>query len=128
MANDIKTPLDLKEEIHLRVLRLLENNSQVNQRELSDQLGVSLGKVNYCIKALLERGLIKIDNFRNSQNRLAYMYFLTPIGITEKALLTRRYLEIKLAEYEALKDEIDVLAKEVDAIDILRESEAHDRS
>lgn len=114
MVRDVKTSTQLQDETHLRVLRLLENNAQMNQRELAENLGVSLGKVNYCLKALLVRGLIKMHNFRNSQNRLAYVYLLTPIGIAEKALLTKRFLDIKLAEYEMLKQEIEALTKEVD--------------
>ncbi|MBE0437514.1 MAG: MarR family EPS-associated transcriptional regulator [Methylomicrobium sp.] len=114
MANDVKTSTQLQDETHLRVLRLLENNAQMNQRELAENLGVSLGKVNYCLKALLGRGLIKMHNFRNSQNRLAYVYLLTPSGIAEKTLLTKRFLDIKLAEYEMLKQEIEALTKEVD--------------
>ncbi|PKM37060.1 MAG: MarR family EPS-associated transcriptional regulator [Gammaproteobacteria bacterium HGW-Gammaproteobacteria-10] len=114
MVSDVKTSTQLQDETHLRVLRLLENNAQMNQRELADNLGVSLGKVNYCLKALLGRGLIKMHNFRNSQNRLAYVYLLTPSGIAEKTLLTKRFLDIKLAEYEMLKQEIEALTKEVD--------------
>ncbi|MBU2572069.1 MAG: MarR family EPS-associated transcriptional regulator [Gammaproteobacteria bacterium] len=114
MVNDVKTSTQLQDETHLRVLRLLENNAQMNQRELAENLGVSLGKVNYCLKALLGRGLIKMHNFRNSQNRLAYVYLLTPSGIAEKTLLTKRFLDIKLAEYELLKQEIEALAQEVD--------------
>ena len=114
MVNDVKTSTQLQDETHLRVLRLLENNAQMNQRELAENLGVSLGKVNYCLKALLGRGLIKMHNFRNSQNRLAYVYLLTPSGIAEKTLLTKRFLDIKLAEYEMLKQEIEALTKEVD--------------
>lgn len=114
MVSDVKTSTQLQDETHLRVLRLLENNAQMNQRELAENLGVSLGKVNYCLKALLGRGLIKMHNFRNSQNRLAYVYLLTPSGIAEKTLLTKRFLDIKLAEYEMLKQEIETLTKEVD--------------
>lgn len=114
MVSDVKTSTQLQDETHLRVLRLLENNAQMNQRELAENLGVSLGKVNYCLKALLGRGLIKMHNFRNSQNRLAYVYLLTPSGIAEKTLLTKRFLDIKLVEYEMLKQEIEALTKEVD--------------
>ncbi len=113
MVSGVKTSTQLQDETHLRVLRLLENNAQMNQRELAENLGVSLGKVNYCLKALLGRGLIKMHNFRNSQNRLAYVYLLTPSGIAEKTLLTKRFLDIKLAEYEMLKQEIEALTKEV---------------
>lgn len=95
------------------MLRLLEANPQLSQRELSVALGVSLGKTNYCLKALLERGLIKIQNFRNSQNKAAYAYYLTPEGISRKTILTAGFLKRKLAEYENLKREIELLKSEV---------------
>jgi len=101
------------EETHLRVLRLLEANPQLSQRELAETLGVSLGKMNYCLKALLERGLIKIQNFRNSRNKAAYAYYLTPEGISRKTVLTAGFLKRKLAEYENLKWEIELLKFEV---------------
>lgn len=85
----------------------------MNQRDLADALGISLGKTNYCIKALVEKGLIKVQNFRNSQNKLAYAYLLTPLGIAEKAHLTARFLRRKLAEYESLNREIELLKREV---------------
>jgi len=101
------------EETHLRVLRLLEANPELSQRELAEALGVSLGKTNYCLKALLERGLIKIQNFRNSQNKAAYAYYLTPEGISKKTVLTAGFLKRKLAEYASLKKEIELLKTEV---------------
>ncbi len=104
---------DSQEENHLKVLRLLMENSHMNQRDLADALGVSLGKTNYCIKALVEKGLIKVQNFRNSQNKLAYAYLLTPLGIAEKANLTACFLRRKLAEYESLNREIELLKREV---------------
>ena len=116
MENDDKPSGSLHEETHLRVLRLLENNSQLNQRELAENLGVSVGKINYCLKALLDSGFIKMQNFRNSQNRMAYLYMLTPMGIAQKGLLTKRFLDIKLAEYESLKQEIELLTKEVEIV------------
>lgn len=85
----------------------------MNQRDLADSMGVSLGKVNYCIKALLDKGLIKIQNFRSSRNKLAYAYLLTPLGIAEKANLTGRFLKYKLAEYERLHAEIQLLKSEI---------------
>jgi EPS-associated MarR family transcriptional regulator len=103
---------DQSEEIHLRVLRLLESNPHFSQRELAETLGVSLGKANYCLKALLERGLIKVRNFRNSHNKAAYAYYLTPEGIRRKAGLTTGFLKRKIVEYEALKREIDALKAE----------------
>lgn len=103
----------LQEENHLKVLRLLEASPHMNQRDLADALGVSLGKTNYCLKALLEKGFIKMQSFRKSQRKLAYAYLLTPMGIAEKAGLTARFLERKVAEYEGLKVEIEALKFEV---------------
>ena len=85
----------------------------MNQRQLAEQLGVSLGKANYLLHALLDKGLLKARNFRNSQNKLAYAYLLTPGGLAEKAALTRGYLERKSQEYEALRDEIERLRAEL---------------
>ena len=100
------------EEHHLKVLRLLEADPGLNQRELAQALGISLGKTNYCMRALLGKGLIKMQNFRNSENKLAYAYLLTPAGITAKAELTRNFLKIKMDEYEILKQEIEELRAE----------------
>ncbi|EMJ92115.1 MarR family EPS-associated transcriptional regulator [Leptospira alstonii] len=96
-----------------KLLRILEENPEVNQREISEILGISLGKVNYCLKALMDKGWIKAKNFKNSKNKLAYAYFLTPMGIEEKALITVRYLKIKMQEYEQIRKEIEELQKEV---------------
>ncbi len=97
------------QEIHLKVLRLLEGNPKMNQRDLAKALGVSLGKTNYCLKALLAKGLVKAQNFQNSRKKLAYAYLLTPSGMAEKSALTRRFLNQKIREYEALKEEIELL-------------------
>lgn len=85
----------------------------MNQRDLADALGVSLGKINYCLKALLDKGFIKMQSFSKSEKKLAYAYLLTPVGIAEKGGLTLRFLERKLAEYESLKLEIETLKFEV---------------
>jgi EPS-associated MarR family transcriptional regulator len=103
----------LQEENHLKVLRLLEANPHLSQRDLADALGVSLGKTNYCLKALLGKGFIKMQSFNKSQNKLAYAYLLTPTGIAEKAGLTVRFLARKLAEFESLTLEIEALKSEV---------------
>ena len=103
----------LQEENHLKVLRLLESNPKMSQRELAVALGVSLGKTNYCLKALLGKGFIKMQRFSKSPNKLAYAYLLTPVGMTEKAGLTVRFLERKVAEYESLTLEIEVLKAEL---------------
>ena len=95
------------------MLRLLEVNPQMKQRELAFAAGVSLGKTNYCINALLEKGLIKVQNFRSNKRKLAYAYLLTPAGISEKAVLTQRFLQRKMEEYEVLKAEIELLKQEV---------------
>jgi len=101
------------DETHLKVLRLLQNNPQLNQREMADALGVSLGKTNYCLKALMDKGYVKMQNFISSHNKLAYSYLLTPSGISEKAHLTTQFLKRKVAEYESLKHEIAALELEV---------------
>jgi EPS-associated MarR family transcriptional regulator len=84
----------------------------MSQRDLSEALGVSLGKTNYCIKALLNKGLIKMQNFRNSKNKLAYAYLLTPLGVEQKTRMTVEFLQIKMCEYERLRIEIAELKRE----------------
>lgn len=108
------TDIALLEESHLKVLRLLELNPRMNQRDISEILGMSLGKTNYCIKALLDKGFIKIQNFRNSQNKLTYAYLLTPNGVLTKAELIARFLKLKMTEYENLGREIESLKVEYD--------------
>ena len=103
----------IQEEARFQILRLLHDNPSLSQRELSQRVGVSLGAVNYCVKALIERGLVKAGNFSASQNKIGYAYVLTPAGISEKARLTGRFLIRKKAEYEALRMEIDALSREV---------------
>ena len=100
-------------ENHLRLLRLLEAKPDLSQRDLSRELGMSLGKVNYCLNALVDKGLVKVDNFRNNDNKLSYAYLLTPRGIKSKALITAHFLQRKMAEYESLKIEIAQLKREV---------------
>lgn len=102
----------ISEESHLKVLRLLEANPELTQRELADALGVSVGKTNYCVRALLDKGLLKMKNFRNSNNKLAYAYLLTPAGLLAKTEMTTEFLKRKLSEYEALKLEIEQLQRE----------------
>lgn len=105
----------LNDEIRYRILRELEHDPRLSQRELAENLGVSVGKTNYCLRALVERGLVKVKNFRRSGNKLAYAYQLTPRGITDKARVTRRFLQIKQEEYESLQSEIEELRQEVAA-------------
>ncbi|MDF3820187.1 MarR family EPS-associated transcriptional regulator [Leptospira sp. 96542] len=94
---------------HLKLLQLLEENPSLSQRDASDILGLSLGKVNYILKAFLDKGLIKMNNFKNNKNKLAYTYLLTPSGIEEKAKLTLHFYEVKKREYEALRAEVEKL-------------------
>lgn len=102
----------LTDEYRYKILKLVSDNPEISQRELASQLGVSLGKVNFCLRALIDKGLVKASNFRNSQNKLAYMYLLTPKGWEEKALVTSHFLRCKIQEYERLQAEIEVLRLE----------------
>ena len=101
-----------KRDIHLDLLRKLESNPKYTQRELSQEMGVSLGKVNYCMKKLTEKGLIKLTNFTHNPNKMGYAYLLTPQGIDEKSRLTFSFLKKKVIEYEILKKEINALQLE----------------
>ena len=101
------------EAAHYRVLRLIGEQPEISQRELARSLGVSLGKTHYLMKALLEKGLVKADNFRRSDNKLAYAYLLTPKGITAKLELTRAFLRLKEGEYQSALEEIARLRKEL---------------
>ena len=100
-------------ETHYRVLRMLQDNPELSQRQLSESLGVSLGKANYLVQALIQKGWVKARNFKNSKNKAAYAYYLTPNGIDEMARMTYDFLKKKQAEYEVLKKEIESLKKEV---------------
>lgn len=102
-----------KEDLRFRVLKLIEQNPELNQRELAQALGVSLGKTNYVLKALVGKGMVKLENFNKSKNKLGYAYLLTPMGITEKSKLTMAFLKRKTQEYELLKAEVENLQKEV---------------
>ncbi|GJQ56090.1 MAG: MarR family EPS-associated transcriptional regulator [Rhodocyclaceae bacterium] len=103
-----------REAAHYRVLRLIEEQPEISQRELARALGVSLGKTHYLLKALLDKGLVKADNFRRSDNKLAYAYLLTPNGIAAKLELTRAFLRLKEDEYRAAHEEIARLRLELD--------------
>ena len=107
----------IQEDTYYRVMRLLEENPDLTQRELAEKLGVSVGGLNYCLKALTEKGLVKMQNFANSKNKFGYVYVLTPRGIAEKAKLTSNFLKRKMEEYEALKAEIKALQSEVKTIE-----------
>lgn len=106
----------MTDELRYKLLKALEANPNASQRELSNALGISLGKTNFCIKALLDIGWIKANNFKNSQNKLAYRYLLTPRGVEEKLVITKRFLKNKLNEYEALELEIEALRQECDSL------------
>lgn len=103
----------MSEERDLKAMRLLENNPNLSQRELAEALGVSLGATNYCLKALVDKGWVKLENFQRNPNKLGYLYILTPQGLSAKTALTARFLKRKLAEYESLKAEIEALQAEV---------------
>ncbi len=103
----------LQEDTYFRVMRLLEENPDLTQRELAEKLGISVGGLNYCLKALMEKGLVKMKNFANSKNKFGYVYVLTTNGMAEKAAITQRFLKRKMEEYEALKAEIESLNRGV---------------
>jgi EPS-associated MarR family transcriptional regulator len=112
----------LSDDIHYRLLKLLQAQPDASQRQLALALGISLGKANYCIKALVEQGWIKANNFINSHNKFAYVYLLTPQGIDAKARIIARFLKRKQAEYVALKAEIAGLTAELEATRITTEA------
>ena len=91
------------------LLKTLADNPSLSQRDLAKRLGISLGKVNFCLNALIEKGCLKVNNFRNSNNKLAYAYLLTPHGVEQKARMTVEFLQIKVQEYERLRTEIEEL-------------------
>jgi len=103
----------LQEDTYFRVMHILQENPDLTQRELAEKLGISVGGLNYCLKALIEKGLVKMKNFANSKNKFGYVYVLTPTGMAEKAAITQRFLARKIKEYKALKEEIEALKKEV---------------
>ena len=113
--DDVPLNTGSRDELRLRVLRALETNPELSQRQLAAELGVSLGGVNYALKALVERGFVKAGNFRRSGNKVAYLYILTPQGVAEKASLATAFLGRKLEEYEVLRQEIEALKGEVDS-------------
>jgi EPS-associated MarR family transcriptional regulator len=94
-------------------MRILQENPDLTQRELAEKLGISVGGLNYCLKALMERGMVKMKNFASSKNKFGYVYVLTPTGMAEKVAITHRFLRRKMDEYEALKAEIEALRSEV---------------
>jgi EPS-associated MarR family transcriptional regulator len=111
----------LTDEYRYKILKILETHPEISQRDLARALDISLGRVNFCLKALIEKGLLKATNFRNSQNKLAYMYLLTPSGIEEKSKITAEFLKIKLQEYLDLETEIDQLRREANIANKMQE-------
>ena len=106
-----------KKQNQFQILKSLEQDPHSTQRQLSNNLGVSLGKINYCLKSLIEKGFIKVNNFRNNNNKIQYSYLLTPKGIKEKSKLTLDFIRIKTQEYNTLKQEIESLKQEAKNMD-----------
>lgn len=108
----------LQEDTYFRVMRILEVNPDLTQRELAVNLGISVSGLNYSLKALMRKGLVKMKNFANSKNKFGYVYVLTPTGMAEKAVITNRFVRRKIEEYEALKAEIEALKSELDQTEV----------
>ena len=104
-----------QEDKYFRVMRILHDSPEITQRQLAEKLGVSVSGLNYCLKALIDKGWVKMQNFSNNKNKLGYAYLLTPAGIVQKASLTGRFLQRKMQEYEALKREIQQMKQEVNS-------------
>ena len=102
-----------QEDNYLRVMRILQDSPDTTQRELAEKLGLSVGGLNYCLKALIDKGWVKMQNFSNNKNKLGYAYLLTPTGIVQKVSLTRSFLQRKMQEFEVLKQEIKQMKQEV---------------
>ena len=102
-----KSPMN--SDIHFKLLDILEKNPELSQRLLSRELGISLGSINYCIRALIEKGQVKAQNFKNNSNKIGYVYLLTPQGISEKIKMTKDFLKKRINEYEELQSEIERL-------------------
>jgi len=118
----------MSEERQLKALRVLEKKPELTQRELATELGVSVGAANYCLKALVERGWIKLENFQKNPNKLGYLYLLTPKGFSAKAALTTQFLKTKLEEYERLRAEIASLTAESERLEARSKTdESHTR-
>jgi EPS-associated MarR family transcriptional regulator len=111
----IRRQAKIQEDTHFRIMRILQENPDLTQRELAEKLGMSVGGLNYCLNALIDKGLVKMQNFSSSKNKFKYVYLLTPVGIAEKVTLTALFLSRKMEEYEALKLEIEALKSELEA-------------
>ena len=117
MANRKNTPTSKKSYTDLAVLRYLENKQTISQRELSQDLGISLGKINFILKALIKKGIVKAKNFKNNNNKKVYAYYLTTDGFNEKAKLTLEFFKRKNTEYNKLKKELKDLQQEITLLD-----------
>lgn len=111
----MNTALDI--EIRLKLLKLLKDEPKLTQREMKEKMGVSLGKTNYCLSVLVEKGMIKVETFKKHKSRSTYMYRLTPKGFKELASLTLDFLKYKLLEYNRVKQEIKLLSEQIDKMD-----------
>jgi EPS-associated MarR family transcriptional regulator len=103
----------IQEDTHFRIMRILQKNPDLTQRELADKLGMSVGGLNYCLNALIDKGFVKMGNFSKSKNKFKYVYLLTPQGIAEKVALTSRFVRRKMDEYDALRDELEEMKREL---------------
>jgi EPS-associated MarR family transcriptional regulator len=113
----------LHEDTNFRLMKILEANPDLSQRQMGKLLGISFGGINYCLNALVAKGLVKIENFSHNQNKFGYVYLLTPSGIAERAALTGTFLKRKMEEYEALKLEITMLKSEIETPNAEKPSE-----
>ena len=104
----------MQDEVSYKLLKIIEEDPHLSQREIAARMGVSLGKANYCLKSLIEKGFIKARNFYNNNNKVSYIYMLTPSGVEEKVSVTYRFLKRKMREYEEIKAEIESLKAETD--------------
>ena len=104
-------------EIHLKLLKLLQEEPELTQREMNQKMGVSLGKINFCISALSQKGMIKVERFKKAKNKSVYIYRLTPKGFDELACLTLSFLKLKIQEYDKIKQEIKALSEQINKID-----------
>ncbi len=109
-------PLD--DEIRYKLLFLLKDDPSLTQREMNQRMGISLGKINFCISALIEKGMIRVERFKNNSNKSAYLYNITPAGLKELSHLTLNFLKIKLKEYDQIKKEIENLSEQIKHMDI----------
>ncbi len=114
-----------EQEIRYKLLKLLSAESHVSQRAMAKEMGISLGKTNYVLSELAEKGIIKMKRLKNAPQKIPYVYILTPWGLEQKARITARFLKHKMAEYEAIKDQIKDITKELKTLENLRNSDMH---